>query len=323
MDKGEQVNRVLKNPFDSAWITLYIQPDSSRMFIVQTYEYGGIEHYVKALVKDFVPDNCEIPKPWCFRRVVIVEGNKLGIPLVNSHVVYFDSVPELRRTKCESRCRMHDVTWSKIGLMRSSSVLSCDPERVLERSNYLRAVSPKRQQSVPAQNKKVKNGGKKLAVTSDKPIAGTSKKGDVVASANVKVAGALDATDAPSKKRNRGSNKKKQQEDKPIGDKTANAVIPELKDEANKTVDPAELHLKLCLMSLNDALIDATSVGNITGSEIDPFASGDYMLSTDREGLARHVLVDKLIWKDLDSFPTRQNVVKFVRDSNNVAYYKV
>jgi len=178
------------------------------MFIVQTYEYGGIEHYVKASVKDFVPDDAEIQKPWCFRRVVIVECDKQGVPLVNSHVVYFVTAPEMRRNKCESRCRVHEVTWSKIGLMRSGSVLSCDSERVFERSAYLRAVSPKRQQAVSAQNKKVKNDSKKHLSTGEKKPADASNLGGVNAAVNVDGAGTSQSTEAPSKKKRQRSNSK-------------------------------------------------------------------------------------------------------------------
>lgn len=333
MDKAEKSSRAMKSLFDSTWTTLYIQPNLHKMFIIQTYEHGGVEHYVKSRKMEFTPDDHEIKKPWSFRRVVIVEGSKAGFPLISSHLVYFDGELELRRNKCESKFRIHDVTWGKIGLMRSGSVISCDSEHVFERNAYLRAVSPKRRSEVRIQNKDAvsrKKGGAAIKMT--EPLVATDS-GVVTETNEVSdpTPSTSKATDkSKNKKKKKNKNKKKDNEplsvrdgDNRAGDKAASSLNIELKGSSSKEVSPADLTLNMSLLSLNDALTDATSVGSIAGKRVDPFSSGGYVLETERSGLCRYILVDGSSWWDLDSFPSGKNVARFVRDSGNVAYFKV
>lgn len=334
MDKAEKSNRAMKSLFDSTWTTLYIQPNLQKMFIIQTYEHGGVEHYVKAQKMEFTPDDHEIKKPWSFRRVVIVEGSKAGFPLISSHLVYFDGELELRRNKCESKFRIHDVTWGKIGLMRSGSVISCDLEHSFEQNTYLRAVSPKRRSEVRVQNKEVVSR-KKDSVTAKKTDLLASTDSGVVVKANKvndptpSTSKAADKPKNKKKKKNKNKNKKDKEplsicdEDNRAGDKAASSSTIESKGNLSKEVSPADLTLNMSLLSLNDALTDATSVGSIVGKRIDPFSSSGYVLETERSGLCRYILVDGSTWWDLDSFPSGKNVARFVRDSGNVAYFKV
>lgn len=317
MDKAEKSNRAMKSLFDSTWTTLY----------------AYLEVYAKARKMEFTPDDHEIKKPWSFRRVVIVEGSKAGFPLISSHLVYFDGELELRRNKCESKFRIHNVTWGKIGLMRSGSVISCDLEHSFEQNTYLRAVSPKRRSEVRVQNKEV---------ASRKKDGVTAKKTDLLASTDsgvvVKADKVNDPTPSTSKAADKPKNKKKRKnkknkkdkeplsicdEDNRAGDKAASSSTIESKGNLSKEVSPADLTLNMSLLSLNDALTDATSVGSIVGKRIDPFSSSGYVLETERSGLCRYILVDGSTWWDLDSFPSGKSVARFVRDSGNVAYFKV
>jgi hypothetical protein len=91
-DKHGDKGKAFRGPYESTWNTLYIQPDRAFMLVVQTYECGEIQHYVRSTPFTFTGPEVLIPGPWNFRRVVFVEGDRSGLPLVNSNIVIFASI---------------------------------------------------------------------------------------------------------------------------------------------------------------------------------------------------------------------------------------